>query len=517
MALSQSSNNYNGIFTPVTGPAAGHLIVDGRHSRLKLVETGHLETGGMEFRDLHGVLANGKYASALGCIRTGATTSYPTSRPLSETTYFPHFVAVGESHFAADDKIITAIHFSFENAHCLVAGHRTFQSLHPSPEQARRILEDDHKRTEEIAHKHSWGDNPFDPEISEHPHMLYFSGKWLISKIESDIATVMLQNRTTHDMGGSSKGIGISNQIGVTMRFREPTALLNATTAVKQLRSLFELALGRRQRLLNLQLATTNARKSVPDGTPLDWHDLHWSHCNDDISNETPATHPIDVLLDAERRATEFERVVGNWLDTMPVMSESRSRFATAFYRNSYGIDRIVGAANMFDLLPADRAPKAKEVDPATQNAIDRCRAIVKELPSGYAKQSLLSAFGRLGTASLRDKVVHRAKLLQAAGGHSFPELEIPCAQAVICRNHFVHGSAPAFDYASNFHAVAFLSDTLEYVFAMTDLIDLGWSLEGWLKQGASGSHPFGLYASDYRRHLDDLKSALRGEAASPA
>ncbi len=509
MAISNSNNSYNGIFTPIAGTSAGHLIVDGRDSRLTLVKSGHLEIDRMEFRDLHGVLANGKYASALGCILVGATESYSTSRPHSETTYFPHFVAIGESHFAADDKIITAIHFSFENAHCLVSGHRTFRSLHPSPEQARRILEDDHKRIEEIARKHSWGDEPFDPEISEHPHILYFSGKGLIAKIESDVATVMLQNRTTHDMGGSSKGVRISNQIGVTMRFREPIALLPATTAMRQLRSLFELALGRRQRLLNLQLATTNARKSVPDGTPLDWHNLHWSHCNDDISGETTATHPIDVLLDVERRANEFEQVVASWLNTMPTMSESRGRFATAFYRNNYGIDRIVGAANMFDLLPADRVPKTKNVDPVTQDAIDKCRAIVKELPSDHARQSLLSAFGRLGTASLREKVVYRAKLLQAASERSFPELEIPCAQAVICRNHFVHGSAPAFDYTNNFHAVAFLSDTLEYVFAMTDLIDLGWSLENWLKQGASGSHPFGLYASNYQRHLDNLKDAL--------
>jgi hypothetical protein len=369
MAPSKSNNNYNGIFTPIAGTAAGHLIVDGRASRLKLVKTGHLETDRIEFRDLHGILASGKYASALGCIRINATESYSTSRPHSETTYFPHFVAIGESHFAADDKIITAIHFSFENAHCLVNGHRTFHAIHPSPEQARRILEDDHKRIEEIARKRKWGDNPFDPEISEHPHLLYFSGKWL----------------------------------------------------------------------------------------------------------------------------------------------------DTAFYRNSYDVDRIVGAANMFDLLPADRAPKAKDVDPATQGAIERCRAIVKALPLGHARQSLLSAFGRLGAASLRDKVVHRAKLLQATSDRRFPELEMPCTQAVICRNHFVHGSDSAFDYVNNFHAVAFLSDTLEYVFAMTDLIDLGWSFADWQKQGTTGSHPFGLYASDYQRHLDNLKDVLRGSPMAPA
>jgi hypothetical protein len=516
MATSKSSNNYNGIFTPVAGPAAGHLIVDGRASRLQLVKTGHLETDHIELRDLHGILANGKYASALGCIRIGATETYLASGPHSETTYFPHFVAIGESHFSANDKTITAIHFSFENAQCLVSGHRTFQSMHPSPEQARRILKEDHKRREKIARKHKWGDPPFDPEISEHPHLLYFSGKGLVAKVESDVATVMLQNRTTHDMGGSSKGIGISNQIAVTMRFREPTALLSAAKAVRHLRSLFELALGRRQRLLNLQVATTNARK-LSDETPLDWHDLHWSHGNDDISGETPATHPIDVLLDPERRPAEFERVVAGWLNTMPAMSESRSRFETAFYRNSYGVDRIVGAANMFDLLPTDRAPKAKDIDPATQDALKKCRTIVKALPLGHARESLLFAFSRVGAASLRDKVVHRAKLLQATSDPSFPELEIPCAQAVICRNHFVHGSAPAFDYANNFHTVAFLSDTLEYVFAMTDLIDLGWSFEDWYNQGSTGSHPFGLYASGYRRHLDNLKDALGGSPRSQA
>lgn len=41
-------------------------------------------------------------------------------------------------------------------------------------------------------------------------------------------------------------------------------------------------------------------------------------------------------------------------MDSAAIMSDPRERFAAAFF-GRYGINRIVGAANMFDLLPESR------------------------------------------------------------------------------------------------------------------------------------------------------------------
>jgi hypothetical protein len=160
-------------------------------------------------------------------------------------------------------------------------------------------------------------------------------------------------------------------------------------------------------------------------------------------------------------------------------MGEARTRFATAFHSRSFGISRIVGAANMFDILPESHAPTRRVLDEQTQGAVDECRTRFRALADSFARQSVLSALGRVGTASLRDKVCHRADIIIAAD-HRFAELHLPCTQAVQCRNHYVHGSEAAFDYSKEIGAFAFLTETLEFVFAVSDLIELGWNYHFW-------------------------------------
>ncbi len=91
-------------------------------------------------------------------------------------------------------------------------------------------------------------------------------------------------------------------------------------------------------------------RQKLPDAPASPRHELYWSTFNDDLSGEMEFTHFMDTLINAEHRPEEFSAVVSGWLNTALKMSEARGRFATAFY-GSYSVNRIVGAANMFDLL----------------------------------------------------------------------------------------------------------------------------------------------------------------------
>ena len=122
------------------------------------------------------------------------------------------------------------------------------------------------------------------------------------------------------------------------------------------------------------------------------------------------------------------------------------------------------------------------------------------------ARQSVLSALGRVGTASLRDKVYHCADILKAKSGGRFSEIYLPCSQAVTCRNHYVHGSTAEFDYQNEFSAFAFLIDTLEFVFAASDLIALGWDFDTWRSNGTTMSHNFGMYIANYEENMGQLK-----------
>ncbi|MCL4500959.1 MAG: hypothetical protein M1438_03760 [Deltaproteobacteria bacterium] len=101
----------------------------------------------------------------------------------------------------------------------------------------------------------------------------------------------------------------------------------------------------------------------------------------------------------------------------------------------------------------------------------------------------------------LIDKVVDR-----------FPDLFPVTDEAVNCRNHYVHGSPPSFDYrdySSGFDAITFFTDTLEFVFAASDLIEAGGDVKGWCEIPTSMSHPFGSYRVCYADNLRKLKSRL--------
>ena len=89
--------------------------------------------------------------------------------------------------------------------------------------------------------------------------------------------------------------------------------------------------------------------------------------------------------------------------------------------------------------------------------------------------------------------------------------MRFPCTQAVLCRNHFVHGSEEAFDYWEEAGAFAFLADTLEFVFAASDLIELGWDYTSWREKGSTLSHRFGAYVDAYNMNLRMLKELING------
>lgn len=505
--MGNSWNNYNDLYIPRDGVGTGHLTIVGKDTLLKLLNSQPLEDTNEEFRDHHGLLKDGSKVSLLECIRMGATNYRLDERAQYETRFFPHYVLIGESFINSGEAAIQAIHYHFENVHCLVNGYRTFGTLHPEREEFRKILEADHQRREKIAQEHDWGKPKFEPEIGDHPILLYFNGLREIVKCSAQIGSVTLTNRTLYEMG-SSKGIGIDNEITVSLEFAAPKTVEEAFTSLSTLHSFFELCLGRHQRYLwiEAQLVKEKVETDDPIARSLE---VYWSHCNTRVSGETDPTHYGDVLLGPGVQKEEFAKVLSGWLDSAPSVGKARSRFASTFHSDTYGIDRIVGAANMFDLLTDTHAPSKKESDKRTRDAVEESRKRFKALPDSFARQSMLSALGRVGTASLRDKICHRADILTNADSKRFAELHLPCSQAVLCRNHYVHGSEAAFNYSEEFKAFVFLTDTLEFVFAVSDLIELGWDYNSWFEKRPWSSHSFGSYMVNYERNLQMLKQLL--------
>ncbi len=501
----RTHDQYNSVFLSSDNQFAGHLTIAGADSLVKLIGKSFWAHHEAEYADIHGMLGDGRKASLLDCVLHGRTQHRFDENTQFESTFFPNHVVVGEEFIRSNEPVIRAVRYHFENVASLLRGHNTFQSLHPDPDEIRKLLEEDHKRSEKIAEEYGWPKRPFEPEIGTHPLLLYFSGVWEIIASDTKLGRISLTNRTSHGAGTAAE-IGIDNEVTANIEFVEPKTLSAAIHALYTLHGLFELSLGRRQRYRWIELELTHRTKD-DERELYQTARLYWSLCNKRVEEDSK-TSPLDILLAPNRHPEEFAKVAAGWMDSAAIMDGPRERFATAFF-GRYGINRIVGAANMFDLLPESSTPKKKEPDALLKAAVVQCREIFATLPDSFAKQSVLSALGRVGTASLRDKVRHRADKIIAVVSGNFSDLYLPCNHAVLARNHYVHGSPASFDYQEHFTEFAFITDTLEFVFAASDLLDLGWDLKGWMSEGQSMTHAFSAYIINYAENMRRLKALV--------
>lgn len=491
--------SYNGVFIPDDLEATGHLAVNESATVLRLVSPNSLSFG-KGFFDIHGRAADGTKLSLLHCISQG-------HQPHNEELIFPHFIVFGRDFVHSDKPVIQSVVYQIENGNAVAGVHNSFQTLLPPKNEILAILKAEYERNKEIKAKYGWDIDPFDPFIGEAAMLHFYDGRSEIIKCSTSIGNVSLQNQMSAGHGGAS-GVGFDNKIAIAFEFDAPLNIHDTILRLRRLHALFELVLGRWQRyskiLLNIQHAET--LNDDDHAYPLE---LAWSYCNERVKSAPKETHIGDILLDPGRRPEEFKKVVSSWLDTDAEMREPRERFANCFGSSSINQDRIIAAANMFDLLPADKVPADVPVDAELEELIKETKAKFKSLPAGIIRNSVRDALGRTGKPTLPQKVLHRASIVQGACKGRFPDLDIPCREAVRCRNRYVHGSNESFDYVQNIEIVSFLTETLEFVFAASDLIEIGWDFRGWCEQGAWHSHPFGRYIYNYENYLTELKKLL--------
>ena len=131
----------------------------------------------------------------------------------------------------------------------------------------------------------------------------------------------------------------------------------------------------------------------------------------------------------------------------------------------------------------------------------------------GVDRDSVLGAFGRMGQPSLPKKVAHRATIVESQLGAKFPDLAFAAGIAVKLRNYFVHGSLDGLEYEKIEPFLPFLTETLEFVFAASDLIDSGWNAQHWLTKSRGSGHSFSRFLTRYDYQVGELRVATMPDA----
>lgn len=310
---------------------------------------------------------------------------------------------------------------------------------------------------------------------------------------------------------GGPRGVSINNMVQTDLEFLPPKTFDRAIDSLMPVLRFLEVIAGRRQNLLLIELEL-DLPKDRPD---LGYFEVYWSAPpSRSTATRTRRPHPGDLPLNGGMQPEEFGNVMGRWLTVDHERRDARQQFSEGFSNGErYSAERLVSSANMFDILPANAAPKNVDLSQELQAASAAATKLFKALSSTIERDSILNALGRLGTANLKRKVQYRAKRLLDAVPERFPDLILVLDEAINCRNHYVHGASAKINYRSHFpDTVIFFIDTLEFVFAASDLIDAGWDIKPWLERPTSMTHPFGSFRVSYADRLQTLKALLKGK-----
>jgi ApeA N-terminal domain 1 len=469
----------------------GELKINGTKSRLYLYDTTLFNPRSIGDAVVTRVLQDLTKVSLLDCVplKSGAY-----GGPKEKRNYlhlFPHFVVWGEQHLRPKDKVITHAEFLVDDASTLFYDFDAFSTV---LDAGLHITELTRTNARRINRKIPVGSNPI---------IQYFTGKHQIVKTKTVLGEISAFHQIQHGLGGP-EGVSIKNSIWLTIRFDKKRAFHEAQSDIVAVLRFVEIVIGRRQNLLKVNLRRGSFSRE-------DLYRVLWSHPwrRKDSSREKP--HPGDVLLDPIRGAKEFSRVLKGWLQRDEDYSDARGRFACSFSKGSrFSVDRLIGCANAFDILPASAVPADVELAADVLKAKAEAKKIFKDLRPSPERDSVLNTLGRIGKSTLKQKVRHRAQLVIDAIGESLPDLVLAADEAVNCRNYYVHGGDARFNYQENFDVFVFLTETLEFIFAASELVECGWDIRAWKRSRSGITNPVGRYLINYRPLLLTLKKALQ-------
>ncbi len=476
----------------------GELRLAGEETQLSLHDTEEIQTNSILDNCITGTLHDRTRVTLMKCVTINRSNSGSVNgERYYSAKLFPHFVVEGHQHIAPNDGIIRELSFMIEDATALFYDFDAFGTfLDAAPYIDQLVTAQAKKANRTIL-------------TGPQPIISYFTGKHDIIEIDTVLGKFRAKHNPLFGLGdlGGPRGVRINNIISVSLETENRIAFNEAMNRAFKLLRFLEVIIGRPQKVQDLVVFVGDGERPEP----LRVHMSYSPALTANSTQDSLSPQPADLLLDPINRSEEFARVMSGWLENDEARMAARSRFYRSFaHQRSYSVERLIGAANVFDLLPTGAVPKDVDLPDDLQEAKQNCRIIFEALPESYERDSILNALGRIGKASLKHKTRHRARYIIDAMGDRFPDLALVLDEAINCRNHYVHGSSSKIDYSRNFDVVIFFTDTLEFVFGAAELIEAGWDIRTFIERGTTMTHPFGTYRVNYSENLRQLKLLLR-------
>ena len=216
-------------------------------------------------------------------------------------------------------------------------------------------------------------------------------------------------------------------------------------------------------------------------------------------ADEAPKPAPSDVLINPISSSEEFLTVVATWLKLEAKCQVSRIRLNESFAKQKfYDTERLIGSASMFDLLPDDALPSENVLDQEFSHLLADTKAKFRDFPLSPERDSILNSLGRVSKPNLKQKILHRAKIITSRCPQKLTHFDKVLTAAVDCRNFYVHGGESKIDYSLHTWLPSFFTDALIFTYIASEFVEAGWDFSKWSKHNGTLTHPMSRFWFNY-------------------
>jgi ApeA N-terminal domain 1 len=479
--VEKSQDQYLGEFKIQNRRFPGLVTLKGGESKLELYSDKPIHVARHKMRTISGVARTGEkitICDAIGGEIGGTQTYYETTRHF--ISFFPHFVAIGPRHLDMDKTVISDITFTTDGAISLFYDHGAF-----STGQVRNIRKLMPAWTKKDRREVKQG------------VVFYYADRGPIFSVKTKDVEFEAFNGVSY-RSPSPRGINLTNEVRIRLAFNRPLKLEEAIKAIFEFRGFCEILSQSKHCIHNIVVTHRNAHERE---SPIR---IYPSHEETDSGTETDFR---DNLVSGGLDKNEFEKVLAGWLHQQKSHRDARLRVVLGIREGrSYTVDRLVGAANAFDLLP-DSTFKKPVLPKMVLETLSKLSVEANKLTQPYRNQ-VLGNLHRFKGLTLRQKIEGRYRSLPLSLRKRLPEMPLLIDHCVRTRNYFVHGAKPKLSVDATRDLMFLFTDTLEFIFVMAELTDCGWSFDRWIKR-LGGTARFKEYIRSYGDAIKEVKKAV--------
>jgi len=428
--------------------------------------------------DIFGITDDNEQVSLLDCLGSSSE-CYKNGKSSYSYDIYSHLIISGGEYINRTEDSITSISFSIVNPERIISSKSGFGTIFSPNKELIKCL----------------NEQKFAPDFSESnpPAVAFFDGKYEIFKQETNIGTVSATN-SVHINGGSINGINLNNTVSIKIDFDSSVSLDTAFNRANFLSMFLRTISGDGLSFNNIIITKNNHKLKVYKDN------YNWGREQNDIYHAEP-------LIDLKNIG--FASILKQWL-LKSDRQNARYSFFNTYFKSTFSYERIITAANMFDILPTEGSTKRELTESAAAGVCEIKKAIKIHFANDLdVRNNLLQSVGFLKNKTLKDKIQSRADLiLPVFEKGQLKNIDLVIHHAVKCRNYFVHGSIDKEISPDHYIGLqSFFINTLEFIFITSELVECGWDP----KEGHSSilNHKIRNYVREYANDLDKLKSLL--------